>query len=73
VFREIGDYCIEVAEVSWQKPKPGGYCYARIWHRKDPQRAAKCSHRHREPGAALKCGVAYVRNGRARRDFDMDR
>lgn len=72
MFREIGDYCIKAAEVSWEKPRRGGYCYARIWHRRDPQHAVKCGHRHREASAALKCGVAYIRNGQARRDFDMD-
>jgi hypothetical protein len=71
-FDEIGDYCIAVGQVSWEKPRRGGYCYGRVWTRRDPQKVVKCLHRHREPAAALACVRAYVRSGKALADFAMD-
>lgn len=71
-IREVGDFLVGVGNVHWMKPRMGGYFYARIWRRTDPQMVVKCEHRHRTPGSALKCGMAYVRCGEARRDFAME-
>ncbi len=71
-FAEIGEFCIGVGRVEWMAQKRGGYCYARIWRKSDPQMVVGCNHRHRTPGGALKCGRSYVRGGQVRRDFDMD-
>lgn len=71
-FEEIGDYCLSVGWVTWEKPRRGGYCYGRAWNRHDPQMVVKCEHRHQKPSEAMKCMRRYVRSGKARTDFGME-
>lgn len=61
MYEEIGTYGVEVVSVSWEKPKRGGYFYARIWNRKDPQYAVKCPCRHRTEKSALLCGRKIIK------------
>ena len=62
-FDEVGDHCVGVKWVSWEKPRRGAYCYCVIWHKRDPQVRIRCDHRHRKPSEAMKCGKRGIRSG----------